>query len=81
MPFCRLSLRARVRIALQLGGGAGELAEVLLADLAHAQILGADSRLLGEDSGRQLVSGHFEAEQGYSSAGALAGLNALLLFA
>ena len=86
MPFCRLSRRARVRSAamvrprrvvdverkaLQLGSGPRQLAEFLLADLAHAQILGADARLLGEDTSRQLIGRHFEAEQGDRRAGRL----------
>src|SRR5205085_6760690 len=66
------------RQALKLGGGAGKLAELLLADLSHAQILGADSRLLGEDSSRELVGGHFEAEQGDRGAGRFARLDSIL---
>ena len=51
------------RKALQFGRRAREMAELLLADLAHAQILGTDARLLGEDASRELVGRHFEAEQ------------------
>src|SRR4028118_2381745 len=38
------------RQALELGGGAGEVAEVLLADLAHAQGFRRDAGLLGEET-------------------------------
>ena len=61
------------RQALQFGRGAGQLAEFLLADLAHAQVLGADPRLLGEDASRELVGRHFEAEQRDRRAGRFAG--------
>ena len=96
MPFCRLSRRARVRSAamvsagrvvdierqaLQLGGSAREVAEILLADLAHAQVFGADARLLGEDTRRQLVGRHFEAEERDRRAGRLRRLDPVLLIA
>src|SRR3546814_6558597 len=51
------------RQTFEIDGGAGEVAEILLADLAHAQILGADPRLLGQDAGRELVRRHFETEK------------------
>ena len=69
------------RQALQLGGGARQLAELLLADLAHAQILGADPRLLGEDASRELVGRHFEAEQSDRGAGGFTRLDAVLIVA
>ncbi len=52
------------RKRLQVRRGPGEVAEFLLADLAHAEVLGGDPRLLGEDAGGELVGRHFEAEQG-----------------
>ena len=69
------------RQALELGGGARQLAEVLLADLAHAQIFRADPRLLGEDARGELVGRHFEAEQGDRRAGRLVRLEPVLLVA
>ncbi len=60
------------RQAFELGRGPGEVAEILLADLAHAQILGADPGLLGEDSGGELVGRHLQAEEGDPGAGRLA---------
>ena len=37
--------------------------EFLLADLAHAEVFGADPRFLGENSSRELIGRHLEAEQ------------------
>ena len=77
IPFCRLSRRARVRSAaivrpgvssmnsgrfLQLLRRARERGELGVADLAHADLLAADLRLLGQHARRQLVGRHFEAE-------------------
>ena len=61
------------RQRLELAGGAREVAEILLADLAHAEVLRADPRLLGEDAGGELVGRHFEAEEGDRRAGRLSG--------
>ncbi len=87
IPRCRFSRRARVRSAgdrqagrvvdierqrLEIGGGAREIAEIVLADLAHAQVLAADPRLLGEDTRGELVGRHFEAEEGDARAERLA---------
>ncbi len=40
-----------------------KIAEILLADLAHAQIFRADPGLLGKDTRRQLIGRHFEAKE------------------
>ena len=67
------------RQRLQIGGGAGEVAEVLLADLAHAQHLRElIPRLLGEDTGGELVGRHFEAEEGDAGAGRFLGRDPVL---
>ena len=66
------------RQRLEIGGGAGEVAEILLADLAHAQRFGADPGLLGEDAGGELVGRHFEAEEGDAGAGRAIGGDAVL---
>ena len=67
------------RQTLQLGGGTGEGAKLLLADPAHAQILGADPRLLREDACRELIRRHFQAEQRDGCAGGLGRLDPVLL--
>ena len=69
------------REALQFRGGAGQLAEFLLADLAHSKVFGADSRLLGEDASRELIGGHFEAEQSHRRSSRFARLDAILIVA
>ena len=69
------------RQALQFRGGAGELAELLLADLAHSEVFGADPGLLGEDSSRELIGGHFEAEQRHRRTSRFARLDAVLIVA
>ncbi|PAV66731.1 hypothetical protein WR25_03666 [Diploscapter pachys] len=47
----------------ELGCCGGELAELRLADLAHAQRFGTDLRLFGQNTRRQLVGAHFQAEE------------------
>ena len=42
---------------------AREIAEILLADLAHTQTFRADPRIFGKDTRRELISRHFEAEK------------------
>jgi hypothetical protein len=73
MPFCRDGEAGRVvdeqRQRLELRGRAGEVAEILLADLAHAEVLRADARSFGKDTGGELVRGHFEAEEGNRRSG------------
>ena len=66
------------RQRFELGGGAGEASEILLADLAHAQRFRADPGLLGEDSGGELVGRHFEAEEDDRGAGRFVGRDAVL---
>ena len=64
---------------MQSLGGPGELAEVLVADLARADLLGGHLRLLGQDAGDELLGRHFEAEKGDRRAGRLGRLDAVAL--
>ncbi len=51
------------RQVLEIGGGGSELVELGLADLAHAQRLGRNPRLLRQNARGELVGRHFEAEE------------------
>ena len=60
--------RSIVNVERQFGealAGEGKLLEVLAADAAHAQRLGADARLFGQNTRGELVRAHFEAEEGH----------------
>src|SRR5690606_15350285 len=59
--------------------GIGQLVKIIAADFAHTQGFGRNSRLLGKNTGGQLVSRHFEAEQGDRRADSL--FNAVALVA
>ncbi len=69
------------RQRLEVGGGAGQLAELLLADLAHAQIFAADPRFLGKDAGGELIGRHFQAEDRNWRTGRLGGIDPVFLVA
>ena len=58
--------------------GEGQFLEFLAADMAHAERLGADARLLGENAGGQLGGAHVEREEGHWRADGLIGGDAVL---
>ena len=93
MPFWRFSRRARARSAAMVRPGVSSMYSGRLCSspaaraswrnscwliLPHAQILGADPRLLGEDARGELVGRHFEAEHRDRRAGRFARLDAVL---
>jgi hypothetical protein len=69
------------RQRFQFGRGAREIAEILLADLAHAQQFATNPRLLRQDTRGKLIGGHFEAEKGDLCADRFFGRNTVFLIA
>src|SRR5205823_3651874 len=53
----------------QLRGGPRQLLEFVRLDLAGPDLLASDFRLLGENSGCELVRRHFQAEECYRRSG------------
>ena len=66
---------------LQVLRRAAQRLEIVAADLAHAQRLARNARLLGKDARRELVGGHFEAEKGDLGAHVLVAFDPVVLVA
>ena len=66
---------------LQLAARAGQFPEIFATDFSHTQQFGTDARLFGQDTRRQLVRRHFEAEESDLGTSALGFFNAVFTFA
>ena len=66
---------------LQLAARARQFTKIFATDFPHTQQFGTDARLFGQDTRRQLIRRHFEAEKSNLGTSALGFFNAIFTLA